>query len=131
VKNERRPSHQIKPKKVWAERLGRWAEIWVAIILILRGYRILHHRYRSPHDEIDLITSKNNCIHFIEVKFRSRFDHIDQVLPHKRARQRLLRASQYYMMSRPDCADRDQEFSVVVVAPSLRLTWFTHPFIDL
>ena len=71
----------FKPRKVRAERWGRWAEVWVAFCLFIRGYRILYHSYRCPHGEIDLITKRGNCIVFIEVKFRSRFDDYDQVLP--------------------------------------------------
>ena len=121
----------LKPRKVRAERWGRWAEVWVALCLFIRGYRILYHRYRCPHGEIDLITKKGNCIFFVEVKFRSRFDYYDQVLPAYHARKRLWRASQYYMKTRNDFASINQDFVIIVVSKSFKLTWFREPFLDL
>lgn len=35
------------------------------------GYAILHQNWRHGHWEIDIIASKNNTLHFIEVKCRS------------------------------------------------------------
>ena len=121
----------VKTRKVRAERWGRWAEVWVAFCLFIRGYRILYHRYRCPHGEIDLITKRGNCIVFVEVKFRSRFDDYDQVLPAILARRRLWRASQYYMKTWNDYASINQDFVIIVVSKSLKLTWFRELFLDL
>ena len=60
-----------KNKRQYSERLGRWAETWVSIYFWLRFYRRLHHRYRNPFGEIDLIFSRGTRLIFIEVKFRS------------------------------------------------------------
>ena len=35
------------------------------------GYEILHQNWRHRHWEVDIIASKNNMLHFIEVKCRS------------------------------------------------------------
>ena len=100
-------------------------------MLILRGYRILHRRYRCPHGEIDLIARRGRAMRFVEVKFRSRYDDIDQVLPSHASRKRLVRTAQYYMARVPDFAIYDQDFSVVIVSKSLRLRWFDQAFYDL
>ena len=121
----------LKPLKVRAERWGSWAEVWVAVCLFIRGYRILYHSYRCPHGEIDLITKRGHCIIFVEVKFRSRFDDYDQVLPNIPARRRLWRASQYYMKTRDDMNYLEQDFVIIVVSKSLKLTWFREVFLDL
>ncbi len=36
-----------------------------------QGYEILHQNWRYRHWEVDIIASKNNMLHFIEVKCRS------------------------------------------------------------
>jgi putative endonuclease len=53
-----------------AERSGRRAEIWAALWLRLKGYRILQTRYKTKLGEIDLIAKKGKAIVFIEVKHR-------------------------------------------------------------
>jgi len=35
-----------------------------------RGYAILHRNWRHSHSEVDIIASKNDTLHFIEVKAR-------------------------------------------------------------
>jgi putative endonuclease len=42
------------------------AEAW----LIKQGYTILHRNWKSSRYEIDIIASKDNMLHFIEVKCR-------------------------------------------------------------
>ncbi len=122
------PSHN---GKVNAERWGRFAEYWVGCCLLMRGYHILHFRYRSPYGEIDLITRKKNKIHFIEVKFRRNHTDISQALPSHKSRKRLMATASYFMAGLPNGHDYDQDFSVVIVAKTLRLTWFHQAFYDL
>ena len=38
--------------------------------LIENGFNIIKRNFRYKHYEIDLIASKSDCLHFIEVKFR-------------------------------------------------------------
>ncbi len=54
-----------------AERRGRMAEWAAALWLILKGYRILARRARTPYGEIDLIAVKNLVVCFVEVKSRA------------------------------------------------------------
>ncbi len=62
-------------------RQGVWAE-WVAMVyLILKGWRILHHRYKTPVGEIDVIAEKGDTVAFIEVKFRRKRESLDYVIP--------------------------------------------------
>ena len=41
-----------------ARRSGRRAEVWAALVLLLRGYRILGFRLRTRQGEIDLLALK-------------------------------------------------------------------------
>ncbi|MDR1494776.1 MAG: YraN family protein [Rickettsiales bacterium] len=53
-------------------RYGRFAEFFMALVLQLMGYRILHRRYKTPLGEIDLIAKKNDNIVAFEVKARKK-----------------------------------------------------------
>ncbi|MGV6820023.1 MAG: YraN family protein [Parvularcula sp.] len=57
-----------------AERLGRLAEDYAALMLMLRGYRILDRRYRTRKGEVDLVAKKGKTLCFIEVKARPSLD---------------------------------------------------------
>ena len=37
-------------------------------MLIVKGYRILARRYRSPAGEIDIVARRRNALVFVEVK---------------------------------------------------------------
>ncbi|MEI7471686.1 MAG: YraN family protein [Chitinophagaceae bacterium] len=49
---------------------GREGEALAAGHLQENGYTILHQNWRHSHWEIDLIVTKDKCLHFIEVKTR-------------------------------------------------------------
>ena len=53
-----------------SERLGRLAEFVAAALLILKGYRILARRVRTPYGELDLIAVRGRRLAFVEVKYR-------------------------------------------------------------
>ena len=50
--------------------IGRRAEAAARAYLEMRGFRIIEQNYRRPRCEIDLIASKDDVIHFVEVKYR-------------------------------------------------------------
>ena len=83
----------LRNKRRAAERRGRTAE-WIAILfLIAKGYRILGHRLRTPHGEVDLAAFKNGALIIVEVKARKSKDAgIEAVVPMQR--ERILRAAQ-------------------------------------
>jgi putative endonuclease len=57
-----------------AERRGRVAE-WAAMLYLLaKGYRILGHRLRTPHGEVDLAAWKDGVLVIVEVKARNTYD---------------------------------------------------------
>ncbi|MEK7599957.1 MAG: YraN family protein [Patescibacteria group bacterium] len=49
---------------------GRKAEIAARVYLEMRGFKILETNWRRPRCEIDIIASKDNVVHFVEVKYR-------------------------------------------------------------
>jgi putative endonuclease len=76
-----------------AERWGRLAE-WAAMAyLMCKGYRILGHRLRTPHGEVDLAAWKDGLLVIVEVKARATYDAgAYAVTP--RAQARIARAAQ-------------------------------------
>lgn len=57
-----------------AERRGRAAE-WAAMLyLVVKGYRILGHRLRTPYGEVDLAAWKQGVLVIVEVKARRSYD---------------------------------------------------------
>ena len=56
------------------ERRGRRAEIIAAIWLIVKGYRLIDRRVRTPVGEIDLLMRRRDALVFVEVKARPTLD---------------------------------------------------------
>lgn len=57
-------------KRKRAHRRGHLAEYLAAFYLVLKGYRILALRYRTPLGEIDIIARKGELVAMVEVKAR-------------------------------------------------------------
>lgn len=53
-----------------AERRGRRGELLAAGLLLLKGYRLLAHRARTPFGEVDLAALKGGVLVIVEVKAR-------------------------------------------------------------
>lgn len=51
---------------------GIFAEWFLIFLLIIKGYKILAHRYKTKLGEIDVIASKNKNLKIFEVKSRSK-----------------------------------------------------------
>lgn len=58
-------------KRLKAERFGRFAESCAALLLQVKGYRILSRRFKCPAGEIDIIAKKGTSHVFVEVKARA------------------------------------------------------------
>ena len=75
---KRKENSRSHKRTSWQQ--GLWAE-WIAMLyLILKGWRILHHRYKTPLGEVDVIAEKGNTIAFVEVKFRRRQENLEYVI---------------------------------------------------
>jgi putative endonuclease len=99
-----------------AEKRGRRSESWAALLLMLKGYRILGRRVRTPAGEIDLIArAPGGIVCFIEVKAREHAqDAIESLRP--RQRHRIARAASLYLAARPGLAAKGLRFDTVTVA---------------
>ena len=53
--------------------IGQQGETLAEIWLKNKDYNIIEKNWRSGRNEVDLIATKNKCLHFIEVKTRTGF----------------------------------------------------------
>ena len=99
-----------------ALRRGRWAEAACTATLILRGYRILGRRLRSPVGEIDIVARRGAVLAIIEVKARPDSGAAAEAVT-PRQRERLIRAAGWLVAGRPDLAAMHLRFDVMLVTP--------------
>lgn len=101
-----------------ANRRGGHAEHVAALLLRLKGYRILARRYRNAAGEIDLIARRGRHFAFIEVKARQRQD--GEVLG-IRQRSRIARAAEGWLAAASARGslpgDYSASFDLIVIAP--------------
>jgi putative endonuclease len=50
---------------------GRRSEVWAAVWLMAKGYRILGFRLKTPTAEIDLLAQRGPVLAVVEVKSRT------------------------------------------------------------
>lgn len=106
----------MRAPRARAYRSGVFAESFTALLLRLKGFRIVARRYKTPVGEIDLVALKGRRLAFIEVKRRKTREDAAWTLP-TRQRRRIVRAAQYWLASHPDYAGHDIAFDVVLTAP--------------
>lgn len=103
-----------KRKKAW--RRGRAAERLCVFWLFCLGYRIVSQRLRTPVGEIDIVARRGKILAIVEVKSRpDKAAALGSVSP--RQRQRLQRATQWLIASRPDLAALSVRFDVIAIVP--------------
>ncbi len=79
-----------------AYQLGIFAEYVAIFMLLIKGYSILHRRYRCHFGEIDIIAKKGNTTVFCEVKARQDYKTAIESLSEKQ-KSRIIRSAEYYM----------------------------------
>jgi putative endonuclease len=97
------------------ERAGRTAETIAALLLRLKGYRILERRFRGARGEIDLIARRGALIAFIEVKRRPTADAAALSVT-DRQRARIAAAAEEYLARHPRLAPSAIRFDAVLIA---------------
>ena len=106
------------PRRRRAERRGRLAEWIAATALMLKGYRILGRRLRSPCGEIDLVAVRGRRLAFIEVKQRGDDAAIGAALTPRQA-ERLGEAAERWLWRHPRYRDHRVGLDAVVLGRSL------------
>ena len=94
--------------------LGLRAEIFSAFYLMLRGYRILKLRYKTPVGEIDILACKKNTLVAVEVKARKNQSEALAAVD-ARSQKRIEKALMHYVMHHPTYAGFDMRFDVIAL----------------
>ena len=108
----RRKEKQSDKRSGW--RKGYFAEEFCRLYLLLHGYKILAHRYKTPLGEIDLIARRGKQIAFIEVKARKTSRDGSEAVQEKSMR-RIGNAAKLYLSAHPKMNSCDMRFDVMVV----------------
>ena len=100
-----------------AEIRGRRSETFAALMLACKFYRVIGRRVRTPAGEIDLIAiSPSGLLCFIEVKARrSERDAVEAIT--SRQRDRIARAAELFLRSRPGLRHKAVRFDTMLIIP--------------
>jgi putative endonuclease len=109
---KRRPSEA----RVAAFRLGLSAESRAAFFLMAKAYRILARRWRTPFGEVDIVARRRNDLVFVEVKARETLDDAAEAVS-TRSKQRIAAAAKLWLAHRPDDAQCNIRFDVILMVP--------------
>jgi putative endonuclease len=86
--------------------LGRWGEEAAAAYLTANGYTILERKLHTAHGELDIISSKNGLLVFVEVKTRSSYAYAyPEASVTLRKQAHLLSAAEEYLDRHPVSGD--------------------------
>jgi len=94
---------------------GNIAEEKAVLFLQERGYLIVERNFYSRFGEIDVIASRDEALHFVEVKSGEDYEKaIQNITPSKLSK--LIKTADIYM--KKNSLDVDYMFDAVVVTPS-------------
>jgi putative endonuclease len=99
-----------------ARRSGRRGEVWAAIWLMARGYRILGFRLKTPVCEIDLVAKRGDVLAVVEVKRRARLETALEAVSFDQ-RDRLRRAGAQLAANRPGLKGCAVRLDLMALAP--------------
>jgi putative endonuclease len=99
-----------------ARRSGRRAEVWAAVWLMARGYRILGFRLKTPISEIDILAKRGDVLAVVEVKSRTELETALEAVGADQ-RERLLRAGVQLALARPALRDCAVRLDLIALAP--------------
>lgn len=103
-------------KKQQAFSRGLWAERLAALVLMLKGYRIVERRYKTRCGEIDLIARRGTMVLIVEVKARSSLQAAMDAVSHSNL-QRISAAADHWLARQPDRNKLHLRFDLIAVLP--------------
>ena len=110
-------SRRKEKQDIW--RKGYFAEEFCKFYLLLHGYRILAHRYKTPLGEIDLVAKRGRQLAFIEVKARKTARDGGEAVQEKSMR-RIGNAAGLFLSAHSGYHGCDMRFDVMVVTSFLK-----------
>ena len=105
--------------------LGKEGEALAAKWLEEKGYTLLHKNWRHAHSEVDIIASKEQVLHFIEVKTRrnQKFGLPEESVDEKKIRT-LFIASEAYQHQYPEWKRVQYNVLSVTIHPNNTVDYF-------
>lgn len=95
---------------------GRRSEVAAALLLMLKGYRILGFRLRTPQGEIDILALRRGVLAVVEVKRRTSLVAALEAVTYEQ-RERLRRAGLNLAARRPRLRGAAVRLDLVALAP--------------
>lgn len=95
---------------------GRRSEVWAAVWLMAKGYRILGFRLKTPQAEIDLLAHRGGVLAVVEVKQRTSIESALEAVSLDQ-RDRLRRAGATLAARRPGLQGAAVRLDLVALAP--------------
>ena len=95
---------------------GRRSEAWAAAWLMVRGYRILGFRLKTPQAEIDILAKRGDVLAVVEVKQRATIEAALEAVGFDQ-RERLRRAGTTLAARRPGLAGCAVRLDLMALAP--------------
>lgn len=95
-------------------RRGWLAEHVAAAYLMLKGYRILARRFRTPNGEIDLVAKRGKRLVFVEVKQRATHEDAEAAIGGTQ-RSRIESAADDWLKRHPSHRGLDVSFDVIFI----------------
>ncbi|MFI0842784.1 YraN family protein [Mesorhizobium sp. IMUNJ 23232] len=99
-----------------AYRRGHRGEWLAALALLVKGFRIVARRYRTPLGEIDLIARRGNLVLIVEVKARKTLMQAMEAISYPSER-RIEGAADLWLTRQRDHARLSMRFDLVAVLP--------------
>jgi len=95
---------------------GRRSEVWAAVWLMAKGYRILGFRLKTPQAEIDLLAKRGEVLAVVEVKSRTTLEAALETVTFDQ-RDRLRRAGLAVAAGRPGLQGASVRLDLLALAP--------------
>ena len=92
---------------------GQEGEERAAAYLKQHGYALVERNFRSPFGEIDIIASENDCLVFVEVKFRNVPSYGTSLESISQEKQKRLIKTAHYYLKKKNAYNRRVRFDVL------------------
>lgn len=92
---------------------GKEAEELASLYLQKEGYKIVAQNFYSKFGEIDIIATKEDVLHFCEVKFSQKCDPILRITPSKMSK--IIKTIGYFFLTKK--VDCDYQIDAILVTP--------------
>ena len=121
----------VRAEHVARYRRGHIAEWAAVLLLMLRGYRILARRLRTPFGEVDIIARRGKRLAFVEVKRRPTIAEAEESFGATQG-ERIGRAAEHWMGRHPRYRDHEMGMDLMLTGarswPSYRPDAFHAPW---